>query len=63
MNVFFNKVAKLSLIFVNSKECLELTEMNYEMVFNRVKNLIMADIFFDSSFKEVPHDAFAGDFR
>ncbi len=33
MNVIFNQVAKLCMIFVNSKDCLELTEMNGQMVF------------------------------
>jgi len=33
MNVIFNEGAKLSLIFVKCKDCLELTEMNGELVF------------------------------
>jgi hypothetical protein len=46
MNVIFNEVAKLSLIFVNCKDCLEKPEMNCKLVLNGVKNLIMADNFF-----------------
>jgi len=33
MNVIFNEVAKLCMIFVNSKDCLQLNEMNGGMVF------------------------------
>jgi hypothetical protein len=33
----FKEVAKLSLIFVNSKDCLEKPEMNCKLVLNGVK--------------------------